>query len=70
VQARLPNPIMCSSWSALQKPTTHESQTGALTMLLTDRNFGTTFFEPKGGGDPCFFSTGFSTSVCITSYRC
>jgi transposase len=25
-QARLPNPIMCSSWSALQKPTTHESQ--------------------------------------------
>jgi hypothetical protein len=26
VQARLPNPIMCSSWSALQKPTTHESQ--------------------------------------------
>src|SRR6202035_3329492 len=26
VQALLPNPIMCSSWSALQKPTTHESQ--------------------------------------------
>src|SRR5262249_19604075 len=25
-QARLPNPIVCSSWSALQKPTTHESQ--------------------------------------------
>ena len=25
-QARLPNPIMCSSWSALQKPTAHESQ--------------------------------------------
>jgi cytochrome c oxidase subunit I len=25
---------------------------GALTMLLTDRNFGTTFFEPSGGGDP------------------
>jgi hypothetical protein len=23
-QARLPNPIMCSSWSALQKPTAHE----------------------------------------------
>ena len=25
---------------------------GALTMLLTDRNFGTTFFDPSGGGDP------------------
>jgi cytochrome c oxidase subunit 1 len=25
---------------------------GALTMLLTDRNFGTTFFDPGGGGDP------------------
>jgi cytochrome c oxidase subunit I len=25
---------------------------GTLTMLLTDRNFGTTFFNPAGGGDP------------------
>ena len=25
---------------------------GGLTMLLTDRNFGTTFFDPSGGGDP------------------
>ncbi len=25
---------------------------GAITMLLTDRNFGTTFFQPEGGGDP------------------
>ncbi|HYP35000.1 MAG TPA: cytochrome c oxidase subunit I [Stellaceae bacterium] len=25
---------------------------GTLTMLLTDRNFGTTFFDPQGGGDP------------------
>jgi cytochrome c oxidase subunit I len=25
---------------------------GTLTMLLTDRNFGTTFFDPTGGGDP------------------
>src|SRR6266545_2319472 len=24
---------------------------GTLTMLLTDRNFGTTFFDPQGGGD-------------------
>jgi cytochrome c oxidase subunit I len=25
---------------------------GTLTMLLTDRDFGTTFFDPQGGGDP------------------
>ena len=30
---------------------------GAITMLLTDRNFGTTFFNPAGGGDLCSFPT-------------
>lgn len=28
---------------------------GAITILLTDRNFNTSFFDPRGGGDPVLY---------------
>lgn len=28
---------------------------GAITILLTDRNFNTSFFDPRGGGDPILY---------------
>lgn len=28
---------------------------GAITILLTDRNFNTSFYDPRGGGDPVLY---------------
>jgi len=28
---------------------------GGISILLTDRNFNTTFFDPRGGGDPLLY---------------
>ena len=36
---------------------------GAITMLLTDRNFGTTFYDPAGGGDPILTSISSGSSA-------
>merc|ERR1712038_1603825 len=36
---------------------------GAITILLTDRNFNTSFYDPRGGGDPLLTSTYFGSLV-------
>ena len=28
---------------------------GAITILLTDRNFNSSFYDPRGGGDPVLY---------------
>merc|ERR1712152_38244 len=36
---------------------------GAITILLTDRNFNTSFYDPRGGGDPLLYQHLFGSLV-------
>jgi cytochrome c oxidase subunit 1 len=50
-------PIFCWAWliTAYLLIAVMPVLAGAITMTLTDRHFGTSFFNPAGGGDPVMF---------------